>query len=107
MTNAGLVQHCICSMQIVSTSALQNHMQIELWVTRANTGFVGVNPNNLRPATENVAALMCVDPPKYDRYTQLLEWGFAWDFDWCVQYYAPWMKAVHDVGHLGEGCFMV
>uniref|UniRef100_A0A7S3QRF9 Transmembrane protein n=1 Tax=Dunaliella tertiolecta TaxID=3047 RepID=A0A7S3QRF9_DUNTE len=76
--------------------------KIELWVTRANTGFVGVNPNNLRPATENVAALMCVDPPKYDRYTQLLEWGFAWDFDCWESRAVPFVFQMGEVPSNGD-----
>jgi hypothetical protein len=59
-------------------------VQVDLWVTRENFGFDGLNPNNLVPATEGVAALMCVDRPKYDSYTQILEWDLAWNFTWCV-----------------------
>ncbi|KAF5836316.1 hypothetical protein DUNSADRAFT_6146 [Dunaliella salina] len=43
--------------------------------------FEGVSEEVIEFEEEDVAALMCVDPPKYDKYTQLLEWGFAWDYD--------------------------
>ena len=57
---------------------------MRLWVRQNNADFEGLTRQNLVPAVEGVAALMCVDPPTYDLYTQLLQFSMEWDFSWWV-----------------------
>lgn len=55
-----------------------------VYVIRNAVAFTGINVEQIVPPPDALAALLCVDPPEYDSFTQVFYWNLTWDFEWCV-----------------------